>query len=275
MASRWVLLALVVVLAGCFRQASDSFETVDQSLTSATLVPDGMGQTGTTDSSGATMTIPPLVMFTSTPFVLPTDVESPTPSLTPTVDSFSGSSATQDGSSTSPIPLINPTNTPVFITPGLPSGPVVTNTPTPPPAGAAATPSGLITPTDFLAQPSEDCVYVVRPGDNLFRIAVNNNTTLEALRAANPQIRGDLIQPGDRLLLPDCEGAPASINPTTTTSTQPTTGGEQRTHTVQGGETLGAIARIYGVTVLQIVQANNLADPNRLSVGQQLIIPSE
>lgn len=274
MASRWVLLALVLVLAGCFRQASDSFERVDESLISATQVPDGMGQTGI-DSGQVTMTVPPLVMFTSTPFVLPTDVESPTPTLTPTFDSFSGSSATQEGSSTSPIPLINPTNTPVFITPGLPSGPVVTSTPTPQPEGAAATPSGLITPTDFLAQPSEDCIYVVRPGDNLFRISVNNNTTLAALRAANPQISGDLIQPGDRLVLPDCEGAPASVSQPTTSTTQPTTGGEQRIHTVQAGETLGAIARIYGVTVLQIVQANNLADPNRLSVGQQLIIPSE
>jgi LysM repeat protein len=44
-------------------------------------------------------------------------------------------------------------------------------------------------------------------------------------------------------------------------------------HTVQSGETLGAIAERYGVTVEDILLANNLTDPNVLAVGQQLLIP--
>lgn len=44
-------------------------------------------------------------------------------------------------------------------------------------------------------------------------------------------------------------------------------------HTVQSGETLGALAQRYGVTVDDIMRANDLTDPNVLSVGQQLRIP--
>jgi len=41
-------------------------------------------------------------------------------------------------------------------------------------------------------------------------------------------------------------------------------------HTVVRGDTLGAIAQRYGVTVAQLVAWNALADPNRLEVGQVL-----
>lgn len=48
---------------------------------------------------------------------------------------------------------------------------------------------------------------------------------------------------------------------------------EQTTHVVQPGETVFAIARRYNVTVAEIVAANDLTNPNRVAVGQTLIIP--
>jgi murein DD-endopeptidase MepM/ murein hydrolase activator NlpD len=42
---------------------------------------------------------------------------------------------------------------------------------------------------------------------------------------------------------------------------------------VAAGDTLGNISQFYGVTIADIVAANNLTDPNVISVGQQLIIP--
>ncbi len=47
----------------------------------------------------------------------------------------------------------------------------------------------------------------------------------------------------------------------------------ETTHTVQVGDTVYSIARKYGVTVEEIAAANNLTDPNRVTVGQTLIIP--
>ena len=49
---------------------------------------------------------------------------------------------------------------------------------------------------------------------------------------------------------------------------------QQRTHTVEGGDTLNRIAQRYGVTVEAIMQANGFTDRNRiLRIGERLIIP--
>lgn len=45
-------------------------------------------------------------------------------------------------------------------------------------------------------------------------------------------------------------------------------------HTVESGETLGTIATKYGVTTVAIANANGLANPNLIRVGQRLIIPA-
>jgi putative chitinase len=44
-------------------------------------------------------------------------------------------------------------------------------------------------------------------------------------------------------------------------------------HTVATGETLGSIATKYGHTVDALAQANGLANPNLISVGQQICLP--
>ena len=46
-----------------------------------------------------------------------------------------------------------------------------------------------------------------------------------------------------------------------------------RSHIVQPGETLTAIALQYGVTIVAIAQANSLANPSLIYAGQQLVIP--
>ena len=50
--------------------------------------------------------------------------------------------------------------------------------------------------------------------------------------------------------------------------------GEGGEYTVQAGDTLGAIANQFGVTVEAIVEANGLANPDLIEVGQVLIIPA-
>ena len=48
----------------------------------------------------------------------------------------------------------------------------------------------------------------------------------------------------------------------------------QATHTVIKGETLGGIARHYGVTVAALKAANHIVDEKKLGVGQVLNIPA-
>ncbi|MGM3307717.1 peptidoglycan DD-metalloendopeptidase family protein [Anabaena sp. WFMT] len=46
-----------------------------------------------------------------------------------------------------------------------------------------------------------------------------------------------------------------------------------KTYEVKPGDTLAEIANNYGTSVSELVQANNLEDPNQLQISQQLIIP--
>ena len=54
----------------------------------------------------------------------------------------------------------------------------------------------------------------------------------------------------------------------------PTPVPQSTVHVVQRGETLSTIAQQYGGSVQAIVNANGLADPNRITVGQRLTIPA-
>ena len=103
-------------------------------------------------------------------------------------------------------------------------------------------------------------IHVVEPGDTLSEIAAAHDTTVEALRAANG-LSGNLIRIGQHLLLP------------TTAQPNPATPARSVTHTVRKGESLSAIARHYGVTVAEIVQANAITNPRLVHPGQELAIP--
>jgi LysM repeat protein len=76
---------------------------------------------------------------------------------------------------------------------------------------------------------------------------------------------------------PTARPAPTS-SLTTTTGTTSTLSGVPGTgqivHTVAAGDTLSKLARQYGVNVADIQRLNNLADPNKLTPGQKLIIPA-
>ena len=71
-------------------------------------------------------------------------------------------------------------------------------------------------------------------------------------------------------------GVTPTVEPTPTPTPRPraTPTPSPVIYTVQAGDVLSAIADRFGVTVEDIVAANNIADPDILSVGQELEIPS-
>jgi len=97
--------------------------------------------------------------------------------------------------------------------------------------------------------------HVVQPGETLSGIAARYGVPIAELVAMNQIANPDVIWAGSRLVIPEPERVSARI------------------HRVQPGETLSAIARRYGVSVAALVAANRLADPNRILVGQTLVIP--
>ena len=103
--------------------------------------------------------------------------------------------------------------------------------------------------------------YVVNRGDTLSAIAARYGITTQALVQANGLASANLIYVGQRLLIPGGSSAPPP--PSSTTGY----------YTVQGGDTLSSVAVRHGVTAWAIIQANQIANPNFIYVGQRLVIP--
>jgi len=120
--------------------------------------------------------------------------------------------------------------------------------------------------------------HVVQSGENLFRIALRYNTTVEVLAAANGISDPGTIYVGQVLVIPDLE-APAPVDPAIAPApVVPAAPAEPLAaapvyHVVQPGETLASIGRLYGLGWTDIAAANGLADPNHIYSGQQLSIP--
>jgi LysM repeat protein len=109
--------------------------------------------------------------------------------------------------------------------------------------------------------------YVVKAGDSLSKIAARNGTTVAALRQAN-NLRGDTIQIGQSIVIPlagSASGAAAAATPPPAERTMSVT--------VMPGETLGGIARRFGITVQELMSANGISDPRKVRAGQTLKIP--
>jgi peptidoglycan/xylan/chitin deacetylase (PgdA/CDA1 family) len=116
----------------------------------------------------------------------------------------------------------------------------------------------LVTVSQLLgATPTNQTLYVVKPGDTLYRIANLYGVTVSAIVEANNIVNPNLIYPNQVLIIP-----------TTTPSTSTVT------YTVQPGDTLYRIAGTYGTTVSAIVAANNIANPDLIYPGQVLVIPA-
>jgi LysM repeat protein len=275
---RLLPIGLLLLTAGCFRSAGESIEPTtgvvlppESPTIQPTLVPP-------TDTPFDVPVIEPSPTPTTPPITLvaPTDAE--TPQIEPSVDTGSVQSVPTDEEPTFPT-LIPATSTPRFITPGSPLGPVTPDTPTPTlNAPPTSTPSGLITPTSLPGTEDDDCAYIVQPGDNLYRIATERGFTVDDMLNANPDLTGDppILQVGQTLQLPECEssvGQPTVQTTPSLVSTVPVTSGGTQVYIVQPGDTLYGIALNFGITVQSIIDANNLLNPDRLDVGQQLIIP--
>ena len=132
-------------------------------------------------------------------------------------------------------------------------------------------------------------IHVVAVEDiGLRSIAKSQGIDFAALLAANPQIDDpDYIRVGQQIYVPDrtaptreprVAGAPVppprTDDPPVLARTLPPKDGFS-VYTVQPGDTLSAIAQRHEVLQKSIVQANDIADPNRIRAGQQLYIPTE
>lgn len=110
--------------------------------------------------------------------------------------------------------------------------------------------------------------YTVKSGDTLYRIALNNGTTVANLTTWN-SLKSESIYPGMTLIVSKTTSQPAETAPTTPTVTNPAV--NTSSYTVKSGDTLWSISQKYKVTIAQVKSWNNLKT-DFLQVGQKLIV---
>jgi len=152
-----------------------------------------------------------------------------------------------------------PTPTPTMAPSATPTR-IVTKTLTP-----TSTPTITPTPTPAFFR------HTVISGDTIAFIAEQYGVTIAALIAANDIGDGEHLSIDQVLIIP----LSSDLVPV---ATIPTPGGPTPTplppiHIVVEGENLRIIANLYGITVEDIVKANNLINPELIRIGQEIVIP--
>lgn len=102
--------------------------------------------------------------------------------------------------------------------------------------------------------PQQFLIYTVAPGDTLYRIAQQFETTVEMLAEVNDIDDPDYIEAGAELVIPGWIGIEYTVRP---------------------GDTLWAISRQFGVSVGLIARVNQVINPSLIFPFQTLVIPQK
>ncbi len=100
-------------------------------------------------------------------------------------------------------------------------------------------------------------IHVVQRGENLFRIAQQYGTTVEAIAQANGISDTRFIEVGQRLLIPNVQVSTPGVN---------------TTYVVQPGESLRTIALKYHSTLDSLAMMNDITQPTTLYAGQTITV---
>ena len=109
--------------------------------------------------------------------------------------------------------------------------------------------------------PTGSFEYTIRSGDTIYNLAIEFNTTVEAILAINPGINPNNLQIGQVICIPGTGPGPGRC-PAGTFE-----------YTIRAGDTFFSLANRFNTTVAAIQAANPNVDPNNLQIGQVICIP--
>jgi len=109
-------------------------------------------------------------------------------------------------------------------------------------------------------------VHVVRSGDSLWRIAKRNRMDVATLARMNGMGPGDTLRAGQKLVI--------NANARPSSGSRSVSSGNSRavSYKVRSGDTLSAIAKVFGVTVSDLVNWNGISKHTTLRPGQKLTV---
>ena len=143
------------------------------------------------------------------------------------------------------------------------------------------TPAASVLETPATSDVTPATTYTVSKGDSLWTISKKHGVSIAEIAAANNIRPNATIKLGQKLIIPakTVSSNPGVIQPVVEIRSTPVpqpavrNSGSLVKHVVKPGETLGAIARKYQVTVGEIATANNISDPAKIRQGMELVIP--
>lgn len=119
--------------------------------------------------------------------------------------------------------------------------------------------------------PPENGIYVIQAGDTLGQIAERYGLTLDELAAANGIFNPNAISQGQEIRIP----TPGEVVEEADAAAEETPAQGETVYVVQAGDTFFSIAQRFGFTVQELQTYNNIVDPTRIDVGQEIRIPAQ
>ncbi|MDR2965161.1 MAG: LysM peptidoglycan-binding domain-containing protein [Treponema sp.] len=115
--------------------------------------------------------------------------------------------------------------------------------------------------------------HIIRQGDTLWSMSRHYGTPLNIIEQHNPGINNRFLRIGDTVIIPAFGDAPAGLPARIADAPARAAGAFNGSHTVQKGDTLWSLARVYGVAPQALAEANGMELNGVLREGRVLRVP--
>lgn len=116
--------------------------------------------------------------------------------------------------------------------------------------------------------------YTVQSGDTLGRIAADHGIELARLLEFNGIAADTVLQPGHKLLIPPAEDETASTGTGEEGADGPDLPLGAEIYVIESGDTFNAIAQEFGLSLDELLAANELSADSVLHPGDEIVIPA-
>ncbi len=145
--------------------------------------------------------------------------------------------------------------------------------PMPPPS----TVNKPFTPAPASTKPNYKIIHTIQAGETIYRVSKIHNVTVENLKQWN-NLTENMVEIGQEIMIlggatkPVVYSEPTSTKRYNSTTVSSSNGNNNfQYHTLQAGETVFRVSKLYGVTVDELVRWNNIKG-FAVSVGQRLVV---